>query len=69
MTATKNPVALAGADRARNTDLAGWRVGSEHTSPHIDIQRLRAAWLMRRLPLSPQTAHFVASLHFGESSR
>lgn len=69
MADTINPVALAGADRARNTDLAGWQIGPEHTSPPIDIQHLRAAWLMRRVPLSPQTALFVASLHFGETAQ
>jgi hypothetical protein len=67
MTDTENPVALAGADRARNANLAGWRNDPEHTSPPIDIQRLRAAWLMRRVPLSPQSARAVLSLYFGET--
>jgi hypothetical protein len=69
MTATKNPVALAGADRARNTDLAGWQIGPEHTPTAPDLQLFRAAWLMRRVPLSPQTARAVLSLYFGESAR
>lgn len=68
MAATKNPVALAGCDRARNTDLAGWKIGPEHNPSAPDPQLFRAAWLMRRVPLSPQTALFVASLHFGESA-
>lgn len=67
MTATKNPVALAGADRARQTDLAGWQIGYEHNPPPIDIQLLRAAWLTRRAPLSPQTARAVISVYFGEA--
>jgi hypothetical protein len=69
MAATKNPVALAGVDRARNADHVGLLITSEYTAPSIDIQRLRAAWLVRRVPLSPQTALFVASLHFGEAVR
>jgi hypothetical protein len=56
MSATKNPVALAGADRARNTDLAGWQIASEHNPPHINIQLLRAA-------------RAVLAVYFGETAR
>ena len=69
MTNTKNPVTLAGADRVRNADHAGLLIGSEHTLPASNLQHFRAAWLVRRVPLSPQTALFVASLHFGESAQ
>jgi hypothetical protein len=69
MTPSKNPVALACADRALNTDLAGWQIGTEHTSPRFDVQEFRAAWIMRRARLSRQTARVVAVLYFGETAQ
>jgi hypothetical protein len=69
MAATKNPAQRAGAGRVRNTDHVAELITSEYTAPSIDIQLFRAAWLARRVPLSPQIALFVASLHFGESAR
>jgi hypothetical protein len=64
-----NQAQRAGAALVRNTDHAAELITSEYTAPAIDIQLFRAAWLARRVPLSPQIALFVASLHFGESAR
>jgi hypothetical protein len=41
----------------------------EIATPPVDVQALRARWLLRRVPLEQQTALFLASLHFGESAR
>lgn len=68
MADTRNPAGAGGTNRVRKTDHAAELITSEHTLSASTLQQVRAAWLMRRVPLSPQTALFVASLHFGEAA-
>jgi hypothetical protein len=67
MTDKKNPAQRA-AGRALGNDLTTLDA-PENTSPQFDVQLLRAAYLMRRVPLSSKTARFIANLHFGEVAR
>jgi hypothetical protein len=67
MADAKNPAQRA-AGRARGNNLTTLDA-PENTSPQLDIQSLRAAYLMRRVPLSAQSARFIANLHFGEATR
>lgn len=65
MAATKNPVALAGGDRAWDSRSGlGALTSSELTTPLPDIQMFRAAWMMRRHKLAPAMARAVADLAF-----
>lgn len=43
--------------------------GSEINQTIPEIHKIRAAWLARRVPLSPQSARAVLSLYFEERSQ
>ena len=61
----KNPAALAGAYRVRNSiGLAS--IYPETTTNPLEIQRLRA--ISRRVPLSPTVAAIVAQMAYGEGA-
>ena len=78
---TRNPAALACADRARKCDCFAAVTSENITNPGefqslgnavegvvADLSTARAAWIMSRFPVTPQTARAVAELAFGKGA-
>lgn len=74
---TRNPAALARADRARKCDCCGAVTYENTTSAHqfqllgnvaegvvADLSTARVAWITTRYPVSPQMARALAELAF-----
>ena len=64
---TLNPAQLA-AGRALEC-IAVAANGPENNTSTNSLQALRAAWIMRRVPLSPEAARAVLEIYFGETAR
>jgi hypothetical protein len=59
--------ARAGGDP--RIELLGGGLTFENTKSPLDLQMLRAAWIVRRCAISPDLAVFLASLALGEAAR
>ena len=64
---TLNPAQRA-AGRALECIAVAANVPENNTSTD-SLQALRAAWIMRRVPLSPETVRAVLENYFGEAAQ
>ncbi len=62
----KNPVALAGANRAQEFDLAALQIVPENTRFALSLQDIRALYVARSFRVTPAIAAAVA-LHAFEA--
>jgi hypothetical protein len=61
----RDPIALAGADRApKSFDVLPTLNGFDHIASRSDVQARRAAWVARRFALTSAQAQTIADLAF-----